>query len=173
MSIHCYLQHALAALVLLAVFVGSATAQNTRISSTPTLQTRQTTSTGRPQISPTADFSEEVANAVLNDIRNGLEGHNQRRVLSAFDAEKMDGYLSFEDQIQSYLEFYESFRVYFRIIQTSTDGLKGIVLAEFQIEGTPRSGGNAVRRSNQLRFELERGKEGWKIVDFRPRRFFS
>ena len=121
----------------------------------------------------TAVFSDQVANNVLNDIRDGLEAHSQRLMLSAFDANKMDGYLTFEDQIQFYFEHYEGFRVHFRTIQTSIEANKGIVLAEFQIEGSPRGGGPVMRRSNQIRFELEPGKKGWKIIDFRPRAFFA
>src|SRR4051794_16329305 len=56
-------------------------------------------------------FSDQVANNVLNDIRDGLEAHSQRLMLSAFDADKMDGYLTFEDQIQAYFEHYDGFRV--------------------------------------------------------------
>jgi hypothetical protein len=118
-------------------------------------------------------FSDRVANTVLTDIRDGLEAHSQRLMLSAFDGDKMDGYLTFEDQIQAYFEHYEGFRVHFRIIQTSIEATKGIVLAEFEIEGSPRGGGPVMRRTNQIRFELERGKKGWKIVDFRPRAFFA
>ena len=121
----------------------------------------------------TAVFSDKIANNVLNDIRDGLEAHSQRLMLSAFDGDKMDGYLTFEDQIQAYFEHYEGFRVHFRIIQTSIEAEKGIVLAEFEIEGSPRGGGPVMRRSNQIRFELERGKKGWKVVDFRPRAFFA
>lgn len=123
--------------------------------------------------SDTTIFSDRVANDVLNDLRDGLEGHSQRLLLSAFDGDKMDGYLSFEDQIQAFFERYEGFRVHFRIIQTELEGPKGIVLAEFELEGMPRGGGPVLRRSSQLRFELERGNKGWKVVDFRPRRFFA
>jgi hypothetical protein len=122
----------------------------------------------------TAIFSEAAVNSVLNDLRDGLEGHNQRRLLSAFDADKMDGYLEFEDQIQAFFNKYESFRVHFRILQTSTEGEKGIALVDAQLEAIPRSPTSVpIRRSEQLRLELERGRKGWKIVDFRPRNFFS
>jgi hypothetical protein len=120
-----------------------------------------------------ASFDERDAAEVLGTIRDGLEGHSQRRLLSAFDADKMDGYLSFEDQIEAYFTRYEGFRVTFRIIQTSGENNLGTVLAEFQLENEPRGGGRISRRQGQLRFELERGTKGWKIVDFNPRGFFS
>lgn len=122
----------------------------------------------------TAVFSTTVASNVLNGLRDGLEGHTPRRMLSAFDADKMDGYLEFEDQIQALFNRYESFRVYFRIVQSATDGPKGIVLLEIQLEEIPRGATSPPGRKNgQMRFELERGRRGWKIVDFSPRNFFS
>ncbi len=121
----------------------------------------------------TAVFSDRVANNVLGLIRDGLEGHDQRLMESAFDGDQMDGYLSFEDQLESFFNRYVGFRVHIRIIQTSIEGPKGIVTAEFELEGMPRDNTSPVRRSDQLRFVLERGRKGWRIVDFSPRNFFS
>ena len=118
-------------------------------------------------------FSTAVANSVLNDLRDGLEGHTQRLMLSAFDADKMDGYLEFEDQIEAFFNKYIAFTVWFKIAQTSIDGPKGIVLVDIQLEENPRGAAPPVRKNGQMRFELERGKKGWKIVDFSPRNFFS
>ncbi len=122
----------------------------------------------------TSVFSDSVANNVLTDLRDGLEGHSQRLMLSAFDADKMNGYLTFKDQIQTYFDRYESFRVYYRIAQSTVEGTRGIVLVDFELEQSPRNATTPPsRKSAQLRFELERGNKGWKIVDFRPRGFFS
>ncbi len=118
-------------------------------------------------------FSQAVANSVLNDLRDGLEGHSQRLVLSAFDQDKMDGYLTFEDQIEALMQRYDSFRVHFRISQSTIEGPKGVVLVDFQMEEIPRAGGAPIRRDGQVKFEMERGRKGWKIVDFNPRGFFS
>jgi hypothetical protein len=70
-------------------------------------------------------------------------------------------------------ERYESFRVHYRIMQSTVEGSKGVVLAEFELEEIPRAGGTPQRRQGQLKFEMERGRKGWKIVDFNPRGFFS
>jgi len=119
-------------------------------------------------------FSSAVANSVLGDIRDGLEGHTQRLMLSAFDGDKMDGYLQFEDQIEAFFNKYSTFSVFFRIAQTATDGPKGIALVDIQLEEIPHgSASPPIRKNGQIRFELERGKKGWKIVDFNPRGFFS
>jgi Ni/Co efflux regulator RcnB len=120
-----------------------------------------------------AVFSQAVANSILNDLRDGLEGHSQRLLLSAFDQDKMDGYLTFEDQIEAMMQRYESFRVHYRITQSTIEGPKGVVLVDFSMEEIPRSGGTPIRRNGRLKFEMERGKKGWKIVDFNPRGFFS
>jgi hypothetical protein len=118
-------------------------------------------------------FSSAVANNVLGELRDGLEGHSQRLMLSAFDQDKMEGYLSFEDQIQALFAKYDAFRVHYRISQSNIEGAKGVVLVDFEMEEIPRAGGSPQRRQGQLRFEMERGRKGWKIVDFNPRGFFS
>lgn len=119
-------------------------------------------------------FSDTVANSVLRDVKDGLEGHSQRLLLSTFDPDKMDGYLAFEDQIEAFFNRYESFRMHYRIVQSTVEGPRAIVLADVQMEVIPRGGGTPpARRNEQIRFELERGRKGWKIVDFRPRGFFS
>jgi hypothetical protein len=119
-------------------------------------------------------FDERAAAEVLGHLRDGLEGHSQRLLLAAFDAEKMDGFLSFSDQIEAYFTRYESFRLTYHILQTSqeNDG-RGVILADFEVENEPRGGGRISRRQAQLRFELVYGSKGWKIVDMNPRGFFS
>ena len=119
-------------------------------------------------------FSESVAQDVLGQLRDGLEGHSERLMLSAFDDNKMDGYLNFEDQIDAFFQRYDSFRVHFRIVQATTEGDKGVVLVDIEMEEIPRSAtAQPSRKRDQMRFEMERGKKGWKIVDLRPRPFFS
>ncbi len=122
----------------------------------------------------TSVFNAAEANNVLGELRDGLEGHSQRLMLSAFDSDKMDGYTQFEDQIEAFFQRYEAFTVHYRVANATQEGSKGVMLVDFQMEEIPRSGkGNPVRKSSQVRFELERGKKGWKIVDFRPRDIFS
>lgn len=122
----------------------------------------------------TSMFSDRVAQDVLSQLRDGLEGRMQRTFLNAFDGDKMDGYLQFEDQIEAFFRRYDSFRVHFRIAQTAIEGTRGVVLVDVELEQAPAGGAAPpVRKRNQMRFELERGRKGWKIVDFRPRGFFS
>lgn len=138
------------------------------------LATRPLSAQGKkPEVvSPDATFDERAAAQVLGTIRDALEGHSQRLLLSAFDADKMNGFLSFQDQIEAYFTRYESFRVSYHILQTSQENNRGVVLADFEIENEPRGGGRTTRRQARLRFELEQGAKGWKIVDLDPRGFF-
>src|SRR5438270_12113765 len=102
-------------------------------------------------------FSDAVAQSVLQQLTDGLEGHSDRLMLTAFDDNKMDGYLSFEDQILAFFERYDSFRVHFRISQATTEGSKGVVLVDIEMEEIPRSAtGQPVRKRDQMRFEMER-----------------
>jgi hypothetical protein len=128
---------------------------------------------GQDVLDTSSVFNERVANDVLGQIRDGLEGHSRRLMLSAFDSDKMDGYLSFEDQIDSFFNRYEGFRVHFRIANVTVEGTKGVVLVDADLEEIPASGGSAQRKHTQLRFELEMGRKGWRVVDFRDRGFFS
>lgn len=123
-------------------------------------------------------FSDAVAKNVLDDLRDGLEGHSYRLFESAFDEDNMDGYLTFEDQIEAMFQRYSEFRVHFSIAQTTTEGPKGVILVDVEMEQVPNAAPTAPapqpqRREGQIRFELQRGKKGWKIVDFAPRSFFS
>jgi hypothetical protein len=173
---------------LLLSFGGYALAQSTDQSQTPPAQDnsapkdqkkakKKKKDKGSQDVVNSDVFSEDVAKSVLDDIRDGLEGHSYRLMESAFDDDKMDGYLSFEDALEAMFQRYSEFRVHFSIAQTTTEGPKGIVLVDIQMEEVPNStnGANVVpqRRESQVRFELERGKKGWKIVDFSPRSFFS
>lgn len=123
-------------------------------------------------------FSDAVAKNVLDQIRDGLEGHIPRLMESAFDEDKMDGYLQFEDQLEAMFNRYSEFRVHFSLAQNTVEGAKGIILVDIEMEEVPNYSPTSkntapVRKSAQVRFELERGKKGWQIVDFSPRSFFS
>ena len=119
------------------------------------------------------EFSGEVAEQVIQLLTSGLEGHSAPRMLSAFDGESMDSYLNFQNQIAALFDRYDSFRVHFRIAQIKSEGATGVALVDFEIEEIPRSADTQpVRKSDELRIEIKRGKKGWKIVDLKPREFF-
>lgn len=175
------------ALVLLLCFTGWAVAQSSDAQSQPQTQDssqqkkdkkkKKKDKSGSQDVVNSDVFSDAVAKNILNDIRDGLEGHSVRLMESAFDDDKMDGWLTFQDQLESMFQRYSEFRVHFSISQTNIEGPQGIILVDFQLEEVPNSNnmgpGQPQRRDGQVRFVLERGKKGWKIVDFSPRSFFS
>jgi len=119
-------------------------------------------------------FSDAIAQALLQKVADGLEGYNDRLMLSAFNQNKMEGFVTFQQQVLALLRRTDSFLVHYRITQTSIEGSKGVAIVEFEMEVHPRATDQQTfRKRNQLRFEMERGDQGWKIVDLRPRDFFS
>jgi hypothetical protein len=117
--------------------------------------------------------SEQIAEKLLNQVREGLQAYNSRKMLAAFDREGMQGYLVFQDQVEAFFAQYESFRVAIRLEESSVEQDKGTATASFRLEGVPRYGGPAVRREGALIFEFVRTRNGWKIRDVSPRSFFS
>jgi hypothetical protein len=130
-------------------------------------------STGAADAPADAFSSDQIAETLLNQIRDGLQAHNSRKMLAAFDREGMPGYLIFADQIQSFFAQYQSFRVYIRLEQSSFEQDKGAATASFQLEGVARDGSAGMRREGELTFEFSRTRSGWKIRDVSPRNFFS
>jgi hypothetical protein len=122
---------------------------------------------------PSQDFSSEVASTLLQQLTQGFVTHNRRQALSVFEGARMKGYGQLRDEITSLFAQYESFRAAYRVRQSWPQGERGVVLAEFDLEGTPlEEGSPPLRRSGQLRFQFERGRRGWRIVEVEPRTFF-
>jgi hypothetical protein len=117
--------------------------------------------------------SKQIAQLLLNQLRDGLQAGNSRKMLAAFDREGMPGYLVFQDQVEAFFAQYESFRVAIRLEESAFEQDKGTATAFFQLEGVPRYGGPEVRREAELAFDFIRTPSGWKIRDVSPRNFFS
>lgn len=125
-----------------------------------------------PDVPADAFSSNQIAEKLLNQIRDGLQAYNSRKMLAAFDREGMQGYLAFQDQIEAFFAQYESFRVAIKLEESSLEQDKGAATASFRLEGIPRYGGPAIRREGELIFEFSRTRSGWKIRDVSPRSFF-
>ena len=130
-------------------------------------------STGTEDAPPDAFAANQIEQKLLNQIRDGLQAHNSRKMLVGFDREGMQGYLAFQDQVEEFFAQYESFRVSIRLEGSSFEQDKGTATAIFKLEGVPRSGGPAMRREAELTLEFSRTGSGWKIRDVSPRDFFS
>ena len=129
---------------------------------------------GGPQEAPAEEFSNDVVSRLLQQVTQGLITHNQRQMLSAFDPARMKNYAQFRDNLAALFAKYESFRAAYRLRQSWPQGERGVIIADFELEGSPlEEGSPPFRRSAQLRFEFERSRKGWRIVDATPRAFFS
>ena len=162
---------------LLSMFIVFATAQQLP------QQRQQRPLPGAPLQAPAADgaapdssqsfTAAQVAERLLSQIRRGLEARNSRQMLAAFDRERMEGYLAFQDQVEAFLAQHDSFRVYLRVESASLEKDGGAAVVEATLEFTPVDGSPAVRRQAELSFEFGKTEGRWKIVDFGPRGFFS
>ncbi len=126
-----------------------------------------------PDVPADAFSSNQIAEKLLNQVRDGLQAYNSRKMLAAFDREGMQGYIAFQEQIEALFSQYESFRVAFRLEESSFEQDKGTATASFRLEGYPRYESPAIRREGELIFEFSRTPSGWKIRDVSPRSFFS
>lgn len=122
---------------------------------------------------PPQEFSNDVVSRLLQQVTEGFNTSNQGEVLAPFDRARMQNYARFRDSIRTLFAQYESFRAGYSLRQSWPQGERGVIIVQFELEGTPLGEGSApLRRSAQLRFEFERGRAGWKIVDVSPRSFF-
>ena len=120
------------------------------------------------------EFSSDVASRLLEQVTRGFMTNNQKQVLASFDASRMKNYAQFRASIEALFAQYGSFRAAFRLLQSWPQGGRGVVIADFELEGSPlEEGTQPFHRSDQLRFEFEYGRGGWRVVDVAPRKFFS
>jgi hypothetical protein len=133
---------------------------------------QQSSTPAAPPKAEAAAFSVDDANEILAQFREALAAHSQKKLFALFDADRMQDYHSFQDQMKSYFSRNEAIRVNVHSIQTSGENGVGVITAVFEVEVTPRYG-SAVRKQAQLRFQLERHDKGWRVVDINPRDFFN
>ena len=118
-------------------------------------------------------FSVAVASKVLQQLRASLEAHDPQGMLAAFDRH-MRGHAAFKDQVRGFFESHGDFRVGYQVLQTWEEKDRGIVTVQFDLDAASADGGAPpIHKSAQLRFEFAKGAKGWKIIDLRPRNFFS
>ena len=122
---------------------------------------------------PPQEFSNDVVSRLLQQVTEGFNTGNQGEVLAAFDPARMHNYARFRNNIKALFAQYDTFRAGYNLRQSWTQDGRGVVIVEFELEGTAQDEGSApFRRSAQLRFEFARGRADWKIVDISPRSFF-
>jgi hypothetical protein len=121
-------------------------------------------------------FSRAVADALLRRLAENLRGHSRSLTASDFDTARLGPY--FEQHMDAAFTYYESFHLYYKIIQLTGDGeAKGTIVADFDLESRPvQSDLNPRRQHARLRLEIERGTpvrgNAWHIVAMDPSNFF-
>lgn len=163
-------------LAVLLLLLPTAGAQQTGNSSTPTEShtaagTSDNTAKKSDQLVIASEqYSDAVANALLSRIAGGFTRRNPKLLLSAFDGQRFEDYRLFSERMRARLSQHQSFRAYFRILDSSLQDSRAVVGVELQIEQTSTTTARpATRSTGQARFILERGAAGWKIVDVTPR----
>jgi hypothetical protein len=114
-------------------------------------------------------FSEEVADALLSRLRQGLTRRNPKLLLSAFDPASFPDYAGFAERMNALLDQYDSFRTFYRITSASEHEATGTAQADFTLERSSRNSGSVpLRTRTQVTFTFQRSAKGWRIVDLHP-----
>ena len=120
-----------------------------------------------------ATFTSADAETLVRTLQDGLEGHNLKRFLSAFDREQMIDYGNFADHVASLFARTDAFRVNLHVtsMQDAGDG-RVFVTVDAQIEVAPRDVPHPERRETTLNVQVLKSGNGWRIVELAPREFF-
>ena len=128
----------------------------------------------KPDILMSEQYSDAVADALLSRIADGFVRRNPKLLLSAFDPQHFPGYPLFAERMQARLGQQDSFRAYFRILNSAVESSRATITVELQIEQSYADTGRPpLRNLGQARFAVERGAGGWKIVEMTPRELLT
>src|SRR5512140_1641735 len=73
----------------------------------------------KPDATMNQAFSEEVTDALLSRLAQGLIRRNPKLLLSAFDPAKFPDYPGFAERMNALLDQYDTFRCFYRITSAS------------------------------------------------------
>jgi hypothetical protein len=119
-------------------------------------------------------FTERVAAGLLDQVKQGLEGHMAKKTLDSFDLSRMGGGAAFKNQIAAFLNQYESIRFRFNLLETSTNGAEATAVVDVEMEeNLPGDVSAPIHKHAQLRFVAQNSPKGWKFTGVEPRSFFS
>lgn len=119
-------------------------------------------------------FTDRVAARLLDQFKEGLEGRMVKKALGSFDLSRMSGGPAFKNQITAFLNQFETVRIHFNLLETSTTGAEASATVDVEMEeNLPGDVSAPVHKHAQLRFVAQNGSKGWKFTDVQPRSFFS
>ena len=131
-----------------------------------------------PQTAPTPaqsfDLSDEVVQDVLSKFQTALESHSLERVLAIFDAESMRDFPRFRDQMASFFRLHDSIKFRYQLLQVTENKDSGSATADVEMDADPTDIlPTERRRTAQMRFQLKRIGNTWKVTDLTPMDFFT
>ena len=120
------------------------------------------------------DLSDEVVRDVLTNFQRGLETHNLDRVLAVFDADAMQNYPRFRDQMTAFFRLHDSIKFRYQLLQVNETKDAGFATADVEMDAEPADIlPTEHRRTAQMRFQLKRVGNIWKVTDLSPMDFFT
>ena len=120
------------------------------------------------------DLSDEVVRDVLTNLQRGIETHDIDRVLEIFDQQNMKDYAQFHDQMVAFFHRYDSVKFRYQLLQVTSDKEGSFAIADIDMDADPSDIlPTPQRRSTQMRFQMKRAPNGWKVVALRPADFFN
>jgi hypothetical protein len=121
-----------------------------------------------------SNFTDREAAQLLSQIADALGSHNRKKMLAAFDTDKMTGGPAFRQQINSFFSQTTNIRMHFNLVQVSPEEGRNIVSVDVEMEADPVDDRlPPVHKQAQLRFLAESSGNVWKFTDVQPRAFFS
>jgi hypothetical protein len=103
-----------------------------------------------------------------------MEDHNPYQVLLIFDQQGTPNFAQVRDQLRAFFDQYDAIRFRYQLLQVTSDKNRGSAVAEIEMEATPTEPSQVtLRRETQMRFRMNLGPKGWKLVGFEPADFFS
>jgi hypothetical protein len=141
-------------------------------------QNQQAPASAQEQSPPSAeekpDLDDQVIRDVFGPLQRGMEGHNIEQVLAIFDQQQMTDYAQVRDQLRAFFDQYDAIRFRYQLLQVTSDRNHGSATAEIEMEATPADPSQVtLRRDTQMRFHLNLGGKGWRLVGFAPADFFA
>ena len=147
----------------IAITSSSAAAQDKPLSAQPS----------HPSVATPA-FTDEEALFVLDNLQAALQSYNRKKFLAQFDSAKMPDFSAFQSEIKGLFERYDSFVVTYHLLESAMQNGRGVVLADFGLDGTASSdNGVDLRRHTQLRIVVAWNGKEWKIVELTPTTIFE
>lgn len=120
------------------------------------------------------DLNDQIIRDVLGPLQRGMESHNLVQVLAIFDQQQTTDYAQIRDQLRAFFDQYDAIHFRYQLLQATSDKNHGSAVAEIEMDATPADPSQVtLRRDTQMRFRMDLGRKGWRLVGFSPADFFA